>query len=87
VLSIESNRITSADYVTGNDDASYLYVEFVSPDNMYQYRYWVSLETGLLAEAVTLFDGQTVYSMKETSMQLLPATDSEFDNKFVTPEA
>lgn len=87
VLSLDSSLITSADYVTGNDGASYLYVEFVSVDGFYQYRYWVSLETGLLSEAVTLSEGDTVYSMKETFMQQLPATDSEFDNKFVTPEA
>lgn len=87
VLSLDPSLITSADYVTVNDGDSYLYVEFVSADNRYQYRYWVSLETGLLSEAVTLSDGETVYSMKETYMQLLPATDSEFDNKFLIPEA
>lgn len=87
ILKTDESLITSADYVADADGVSSLYVEFVSEDSKYQYRYWISLETGLLNEAVTLYNGETVYSMRETFMQQLPATDTEFDDKFVIPGA
>ncbi len=87
VLELEPELITAADYVTGSDGSSLLYVEFMSDNGEYEYRYWVSLETGLLSEAVSIYNGETVYSMKEIYMQQLPATDAEFDGRFVIPEA
>ena len=87
VLDAGEGQIVSADHITDSEGNSLLYVETKSDSGAYNYRYWVSLDTGLLAEAMTLYNGETVYSMREVFMQQLPATDAEFDDIFVSPAA
>lgn len=87
VLDADENQIVSADHITDANGRSLLYVETESDNGAYRDRYWVSLDTGLLTEAMTLYSGETVYSMRETFMQQLPATDAEFDDIFLSPAA
>ena len=62
VLSLPPEQITQADYRMVSD-VRCIYVETAEDDWGYTQRYWVSVDTGLLAVAERLQDGETVYRM------------------------
>ena len=74
VLSLDAEQISQADYqVTGC-----IFVETAPDENGYALRYWVSLDSGLLAAAEKLQNGELIYHMWETALDLAPAFDGEF---------
>ena len=62
ILELPPEQISTADYrtISGVDC---IYVETVEDDGGYVLRYWVSVDTGLLAAAEKLQEGSTVYRM------------------------
>lgn len=62
VLALAPEQITQADYRMVSD-VRCIYVETAEDDWGYVQRYWVSVDTGLLAVAERLQDGETVYRM------------------------
>lgn len=87
VLELPEDRITDADYLSSGEDAGAIYVQFQSEDQQYTDMYWISLETGLLTQARTLYNGELVYDMAETYMELLPGSHEVFDGVFTPPAA
>ena len=62
VLALSPEQIAQADYRMVSD-VRCIYVETAEDDWGYVQRYWVSVDTGLLAVAERLQDGETVYRM------------------------
>ena len=62
VLALPPEQIAQADYRMVSD-VRCIYVETAEDDWGYVQRYWVSVDTGLLAVAERLQDGETVYRM------------------------
>ena len=62
VLALAPEQIAQADYRMVSD-VRCIYVETAEDDWGYVQRYWVSVDTGLLAVAERLQDGETVYRM------------------------
>ena len=62
VLELDPTGITEADYVEW-DGQNCIYVEFQQPELGYLYRYWISVNSGLLIAAETESGGEMVYSM------------------------
>lgn len=87
MLELPEDRITDADYLSSTGDAGSIYVQFQSEDEQYTDMYWISLETGLLTQARTLYNGELVYNMSETYMELLPGAHEAFDGVFNPPAA
>ena len=73
VLSLPPEAVVSADYREFGG-APCLYAETASGDG-YVRRWWVSVDSGLLAAAETLYDGETVYWM-EALGDRVPAADA-----------
>lgn len=72
ILELPAEAIVSADYrvISG---VNCIYVE-TAADGGYVLRYWVSVDTGLLAAAERLLEGETVYRMAALALeQALPA--------------
>ena len=73
ILLLEPGAITAADYREASGVAC-VYVE--AEEGRYALRYWVSVETGLLAAAEKLLQGETVYRMASlTADQSEPAEE------------
>lgn len=87
VLELPEKLITDADYLSSSSDSGSIYVQFQSEDEQYTDMYWISLETGLLIQARTLYNGELVYNMTETYIELLPGAHEDFDGIFTPPEA
>lgn len=62
ILRLQTSDITEADYRTISD-VNCIYVETRETPEGYVFRYWVSVDTGLLAVAEKLMSGETVYRM------------------------
>ncbi len=62
ILSLPVETISAADYreISG---INCIYVETAAEESDYVLRYWVSVDSGLLAAAEKLLDGKTVYRM------------------------
>ena len=82
VLALDPAGITAADYVE-RDGQSCIYVEFEQPELGYLYRYWISVNSGLLIAAETEAGGEVVYSM--TSHEVTSPL-SENRELFVLPD-
>ena len=62
VLALDPAGITQAGYVE-RDGQACIYVEFEHEQLGYLYRYWISVNSGLLIAAQTEAEGQVVYEM------------------------
>ena len=78
VLSLDAEQIAQADYQVTDDYGGCIYVETAPDENGYALRYWVSLDSGLLAAAEKLQNGELIYHMWETALDLAPVFDGEF---------
>ncbi|MDD3347543.1 hypothetical protein [Oscillibacter sp.] len=72
ILELEEEEITAADYRTISG-LNCIYVETAADEGGYVTRYWVSVDTGLLAVAEKLLDGETVYRMAALTVAAAPA--------------
>ena len=77
VLDLPVEEISAANYQTLSN-MNCIYVETAADAYGYVLKYWVSVDSGLLAAAEKLLDGETVYRMWETSADLDPTIESEF---------
>ncbi len=68
VLDLETDSISETGYVE-QGGLSCIYVETAADALGYQERYWVAVESGLLACAETVKEGQVVYRMSSYSVQ------------------
>lgn len=74
VLELAQERITDAGYQL-RGDVTCIYVETEDIELNYLERYWISVESGLLVEAETVKQGETVYRMTAYQVES-PLTDS-----------
>ena len=72
LLSLPVERIAAADYRL-LDELNCVYVETTEEEG-YQERWWIGVETGLLAAAERLFNGQVFYRMEAAPDNRRPAT-------------
>lgn len=87
VLDLPKEIIVQADYRTISD-ANCIYVETKEGQDGVL-RYWVSVETGLLAAAERLVDGETVYRMGALTVDLTAPTAADLtlpDGTVLAPE-
>lgn len=82
VLVLEPEDITDAGYVD-YDGQPCIYMEARQDDLGYLYRYWISVDSGLLMAAETVSEGKVVYSM--TSRELVSPL-SNAGEYFVLPD-
>ena len=77
VLSLPVNQIETADYraVSG---VNCIYVETGEDENGYVLRYWVSVDTGLLALAEWLKNGETIYRCGSPSLDAAGPSTEDF---------
>ena len=88
VLELPVESIAQADYRTISD-VNCIYVETGELDGGVVLRYWVSVDTGLLAAAEKLVDGETVYRMGALSVDLSTPAAEELtlpDGTVLAPE-
>ena len=78
VLTLPVENIITADYRTISDTTNCIYVETSADDYGYSLHYWISVDSGLLVAAEKLLNGETVYRMWETGIDLVPAFEDEF---------
>ena len=69
VLDLPAEAIVQADYRTISD-VNCIYVETAELEDGSVLRYWISVETGLLAASEKLVDGETVYRMGALEVEL-----------------
>lgn len=69
VLDLPTEAIVQADYRTISD-VNCIYVETAELEDGSVLRYWISVETGLLAASEKLVDGETVYRMGALEVEL-----------------
>ena len=77
VLELPVNKITIADYRTLSD-VNCIYLETEEDADGYFLRYWVNVDTGLLAAAEKLLDGETVYRMAALSVEQAVPDEADF---------
>lgn len=77
ILLLDPESITQADY-RSLGDIPCVYVETAESENGYVQRYWVSVETGLLAGAERLQNGETVYRMSEQADETVSVSEADF---------
>ena len=82
VLELDPAGITAADYVE-RDGQNCVYVEFSQEELGYLYRYWISVDSGLLIAAETESEGDVVYAMSSYGVTS-PLSDSQ--ERFVLPD-
>ena len=82
VLELDPSGITAADYVE-RDGQNCIYVEFSQEELGYLYRYWISVDSGLLVAAETEAEGEVVYTMSSHGVTS-PLSDSQ--ERFVLPD-
>lgn len=77
VLALETETILFADYRLINE-VDCIYVETAPSEAGYVQRYWVSVSSGLLVAAEKLFDGEAVYRMVGTDLNLESVQTADF---------
>ena len=77
ILALPKDSILTADYRTISD-VNCIYVETAAGPEGYALRYWVSVDTGLLAAAEKLLNGETVYRMAALSLDETALTTADF---------
>lgn len=75
ILLLETDQITAADY-RAVSNVNCIYVEAQEAD--YTLRYWVSVDTGLLAAAEKLQGEETVYRMASLAVDQAEPTEEDF---------
>lgn len=77
VLALAPTQIETADYrsVSG---VNCIYVETGEDDRGYVLRYWISVDTGLLAAAEWLEDGRTIYRMGSPTLDATGLSSEDF---------
>lgn len=75
ILTLDPEQITAADY-RAVSNVNCIYVE--SQEEDYTLRYWVSVETGLLAAAEKLQGEETVYRMAALALDQTEPTEEDF---------
>ena len=75
ILTLDPEQITAADY-RAVSNVNCIYVE--SQEEDYTLRYWVSVETGLLAAAEKLQEEETVYRMAALALDQTEPTEEDF---------
>lgn len=77
ILDLPAEAIAAADYraISG---VSCIYVETAEDAGGYVLRYWVSVETGLLAASERLLEGEPVYRMAALALDQEPLTAEDF---------
>jgi hypothetical protein len=78
ILLLSADTIAAADYRTLGEGVNCIYTETAEDTEGEALRYWVSVDTGLLVAAEKLLDGETVYRMWETAIELSPSMTEEF---------
>ena len=77
ILALDPAEIVTADYETLSD-ANCIYVETAENEGGYSLRYWVSVDTGLLAAAERWKDGELVYSMSALTLDAEAPAEKDF---------
>ncbi|MET0015773.1 hypothetical protein [Oscillibacter sp.] len=77
VLALPVNQIEKADY-RSLSGVNCIYVETGEDENGYVLRYWVSVDTGLLAAAEWLKDGETIYRMGSPTLDSSGPSTKDF---------
>lgn len=77
VLALPVNQIEKADY-RSLSGVNCIYVETGEDENGYVLRYWVSVDTGLLAAAEWLKDGETIYRMGSPTLDSAGPSTEDF---------
>lgn len=75
ILALETESILAADYREASG-VDCIYVE--AEEGEYVLRYWVSVDTGLLAAAEKLLDGEAVYRMASLSVDQAEPSAADF---------
>ena len=77
ILELEPDLITVADF-RKISDADCIYVETGEDSAGYRFRYWVSVDTGLLTVAEKLVHEEPVYRMASLFVDQVTSTESDF---------
>lgn len=77
VLALPVNQIEQADY-RNLSGVNCIYVETGEDENGYVLRYWICVDTGLLAAAEWLKDGKTIYRMGSPSLDSAGPSTEDF---------
>jgi hypothetical protein len=77
VLALPVNQIEKADY-RNLAGVNCIYVETGEDENGYVLRYWISVDTGLLAAAEWLKDGETIYRMGSPALDSAGPSTEDF---------
>ncbi|BAK99435.1 hypothetical protein OBV_22370 [Oscillibacter valericigenes Sjm18-20] len=77
VLALPVNQIEEADY-RNLSGVNCIYVETGEDENGYVLRYWISVDTGLLAAAEWLKDGETIYRMGSPALDSTGPSTEDF---------
>ena len=77
MLALPVSQIEKADY-RSLSGVNCIYVETGEDDDGYVMRYWVSVNTGLLAAAEWLQNGTTIYRMGAPSLDASGPTAADF---------
>lgn len=78
ILTLPMETIAKADYRALADGVNCIYVETVADADGYIQRYWVSVDTGLLAAAEREKNGGVVYRMASLAVDLSQPTAADF---------
>lgn len=78
ILLLPVRDIVTADYRTIGDQVDCIYVETGADDYGYALRYWVSVDSGLLVAAEKMQNGETIYRMWETALDLVSPMVDDF---------
>ncbi|MPN02686.1 hypothetical protein SDC9_149902 [bioreactor metagenome] len=77
MLALPVNQIEKADY-RSLSGVNCIYVETGEDENGYVLRYWVSVDTGLLAAAEWRKDGETIYRMGSSTLDSSGPSTKDF---------
>lgn len=78
ILNLPTESIAKADYRALSDGVNCIYVETETDAQGYLLRYWVSVDSGLLAAAEREKDGKTVYRMASLAVDTMQPTAADF---------
>ncbi len=85
ILALSAAQITQAAFVTLTEpEADCIYVS--AQEEQLQQEYWVSLESGLLCKQMMLCEGELVYLMEQTALEIFPEHDEALADVFCLPD-
>ena len=80
---LDPAAITDAHYETGDDGA---YLTVLCADGDYQDQDWIDLDSGLLTQAETTYQGKTIYTMQQTTVEILTQDQVDLAEHFRLPD-